>query len=99
VSELTRDLFAPHLGSVFRVQAGAATVDLTLAFVSELRSSPRAQAFSIEFRGPVTAALPQGEYRFEHPKIGAFQLFIVPVGRVDDELEYEAVFNRVLPMS
>ncbi len=99
MSTLARDLFASHVGSTFHVQAGAATVDLTLAFVSELRSSARTEAFSIEFRGPVTDTLPQGEYRFEHPEIGDFTLFVVPVGRVDHELEYEAVFNRVLPMS
>ena len=95
--ELSRNTFVPHVGTSFHVQAGTATVELTLAIVTEPRASPRAEAFSLEFRGPTSAALPQGEYPFRHADIGEFTLFIVPVGQVGAELEYEAVFNRVLP--
>ena len=95
--ELTHATFAPHVGSTFRVHADASEVELTLVEVSGLRSSPRAEVFSLEFHGPVDNPLPQGEYRFEHPDVGDFALFIVPVGRDVDAMQYEALFNRVLP--
>jgi hypothetical protein len=37
--------------------------------------------------------LPQATYRFEHETIGAFDLFIVPVGRTAQGVSYEAVFS------
>ena len=98
-AELNRDTFLPHVGSSFRVSTGNDVVELTLANVSAPRTSPRSEAFSIEFEGPSSAALAQAEYRFDHPVVGEFSLFIVPVGRDGDVLEYEAVFNRVLPRS
>jgi hypothetical protein len=98
--ELTRDTFAPHVGSSFLVHADdARRVELTLAQVSDVRTSARTEAFSLEFHGPAGAALPQAEYRFEHPVLGELALFIVPVGQQGGLLEYEAVFNRVLPRS
>ena len=36
-------------------------------------------------------------WRFEHPDIGVFALFIAPVGGDGNALQYEAVFNRLLP--
>ena len=98
-AELNRDTFLPHVGSSFRVSTGNDTVELTLVNVSELRTSPRSEAFSIEFHGPSSSSLAQAEYQFDHPVVGEFTLFIVPVGRDGDVLEYEAVFNRVLPRS
>jgi hypothetical protein len=95
--ELTQTTFAPHVGSLFRVLVGDGAVELTLADVSEVRSSPRAESFSLEFHGPAAAALPQAEYRIEHPVIGEFSLFIVPVGQERDVLQYEAIFNRSRP--
>jgi hypothetical protein len=95
--ELTQTTFAPHVGSSFRVQVGDRALELTLAEVSDVRLSPRVEVFSLEFDGPAATPLPQAEYQFDHPVIGEFALFIVPVGCDGDVLHYEAVFNRLLP--
>jgi uncharacterized protein DUF6916 len=95
--ELTQATFAPHVGSPFRVHVGDSELELTLVEVSDVRVSPRVEAFSLEFRGPAASPLPQAEYQFDHPVIGELALFIVPVGRDGDALEYEAVFNRLHP--
>jgi hypothetical protein len=42
----------------------------------------------------VTAPLwPQRIYRVEHDGMGTFDLFIVPVGRKNGGMEYEAIFT------
>ena len=96
INELTRDMFARQLNSQFRVErqdAGAVTLDLVEA--SEVRSASSTETFSIVFRGPTGAFLPQAIYQFHHDAIGAFELFIVPIRRDDQGFYYEAVFNRM----
>lgn len=56
-------------------------------------SSACPQPFSLVFRGPGDSPLPQGTYRFEHGGLGAFDLFIVPIGPDRVGLRYEAIFN------
>lgn len=51
-------------------------------------------AFSLLFSGEATRPLDQNTYRFAHPRIGRFEMFIVPVGRADGtHCYYEAVFD------
>jgi hypothetical protein len=49
--------------------------------------------FAIVFLGPPSPILPQRIYRFEHDGIGAIEIFIVPIGRDDDGVRYEAIFT------
>ena len=49
--------------------------------------------FALLFRGPREPILPQRIYRLEHDDIGAFDLFLVPVGVEPDGARYEAVFG------
>ena len=51
------------------------------------------QPFSIVFRGPGDVLLPQHTYRMEHPEIGDFELFLVPIGPDEKGLRYEAIFT------
>jgi hypothetical protein len=37
--------------------------------------------------------LPQRIYRLEHDELGALDLFLVPIGRDDSGVRYEAVFT------
>lgn len=87
--------FAPLVGEAFdlEVEPGA-TVEarLTEATGSDLPGAPRAP-FSLVFTGPADPALPQGSRRLEHPSLGAFELFLVPVGRDERGMHYEAVFG------
>ena len=94
------DQFAPHEGSDFIVGAPAEGI-LRLKLVRLTRhgihpGAPRPDPFSLEFVGPPEPVLPQAIYAFEHPAMGHFDLFIVPlgpIGRTDARMRYEAVFN------
>lgn len=59
-------------------------------------SGPRYQSFSLTFCSDTTNSLTQRTYRFQHDKIGSFDLFIVPIAAVAGTVHYEAVFNRLL---
>ena len=104
---LVRSTFLRRLGETFQVQLeSAGALAVRLVEVRDLRSGDargaKAQArthkensFSILFHGPSDRQLEQGTYHFEHPKLGEFPLFIVPVGPLTDEAYYEAIFNRL----
>lgn len=49
--------------------------------------------FSLIFSAP-HPVLPSGTYRFSHPKLGRFALFVSPVGRPAAGQRYEAVVNH-----
>jgi hypothetical protein len=53
------------------------------------------ESFSLLFLGPVDRLLPQRSYAFECEALGKFDLFIVPIGRDQSGVRYEAVFNRL----
>lgn len=56
------------------------------------------EKFSLLFRGPRQQPLPQGQHTFEHPNIGRFGMFTVPVlSRNKAHSYYEAIFNRPVP--
>jgi hypothetical protein len=98
LSTVTKETFAPHQGTIFRVRARGADVDLVLIEVRAGRSRPsrpgiRPEPFSLLFRGAMASPLTQGLYPLEHPQLPGLELFIVPVGRDTEGLHYEAVFN------
>jgi len=57
------------------------------------------ESFSLLFHGPQSQPLPQGTHSFEHPQLGTFELFIVPVAAESGRLHYQAVFNRLVQAS
>ncbi len=86
-----------NLATAFRITpVSTEPMELTLAQVSELRTSPGQEGFSIVFRGPVDRLLPQGIYTLTHDRLGAQEIFIVPVARDEQGISYEAVFNRLV---
>ena len=98
LNEMTYATFAALLHSRFRVQTGESTpVELELVEATTQQTGP-AQVqpgnFSLIFAGPQAAFLVQRTYLFEHEKLGAFHLFIVPIGKDQFGFRYEAVFNR-----
>ena len=74
-------------------------MDFELISVTELGESTGTeppdgrQPFSIVFRGPGDVLLPQRIYMIEHEEIGAFDLFLVPIGPDERGLRYEAIFT------
>src|SRR5690606_40939685 len=56
------------------------------------RDAPRAP-FSLVFRNASPLLFPQQIYRMRHPRLGALELFLVPVAQDRDGFLYHAVFN------
>ena len=100
--------FAQQVLSLFRVvlpQGGACEVQLFCAeltpitTLNEKRSADSGhERFRLVFRGQGAVILNQSTYRFQHAKLGEFDLFIVSIGAEEPQVRfYEAVFNRSVP--
>lgn len=103
---LVRSTFLQHVGETFYVRTESAPA--LIVQLAKVRDLPRAglnrmkapvnsdieNNFSILFRGPGSRSLEQGTYSFQHDGIGAFPLFVVPMGQEGDARYYEAIFNR-----
>ena len=90
---LRRASYAPLVGTDFRVHVpGRRTLRVKLVEARRLRGP--GEAFSLLFRGR-RADITGGIYRIDHPRLGAFDLFVSPVGRCVKGLELEAVVNRI----
>src|ERR1700741_893895 len=90
----TYESFAESLNSDFELHGDAAADRLKLVDVSERKLGGGQEQFSLTFRGPLDRPLKQSVFPVEHPTVGAFDLFLVPIKRDDEGLYYEAVFNR-----
>ncbi|MCA1633544.1 MAG: hypothetical protein LC802_07460 [Acidobacteria bacterium] len=91
----SQESFAENLNTKFRlpVQSGA---PLELELIEVAPGLPRegTERFSLVFRGALNLSLPQSTYRLEHERLGALDIFLVPIAREADGFRYEAVFNR-----
>lgn len=98
--------FTAYLGQDFRLHDRLSTVVVKLVKVTD-RSAVTSmrvarpgtvtgvECFSLTFSGPRTRALAQNTYQFDHPALGSFPLFIVPMGVSADGPHYEAAFYRL----
>ena len=98
VDELLRlNVFAPQEGSDFAVRRGDGRVALKLleAKASGGHGRGAGEQFALLFGGGLEQPLQQGTHEFEHPALGAFELFITPVVTSSPEVRlYEAVIHR-----
>jgi hypothetical protein len=93
-----RDAFFACLHTRFRLADDpAADFALELVEVTELKTAPQQQSFSVYFKAPANRYLPQQIYRLAHDRLGELDLFLVPVGRQEGAFLYEAAFNCLLP--
>jgi len=69
-------------------------LELKLVEVLPLRQGSHPDSFSLRFQGPRTPRLQQGLYPFQHPGLGALEIFLTPIARGDASTDYEAIFNR-----
>lgn len=77
----TAATFRPHLGSRFRLQRqGQRALDLELAGIESQPADGATDSFSLQFSAAKPVGLVQAAYRLEHTALGAFNLFVVPVG-------------------
>jgi hypothetical protein len=105
LERISLEKFAACCGAKFKVlspnstPAGLRLVEVT-PWQPSYPQTPGAEdganeKFSLLFQGVNGAVLNQDTYLFEHPGIGQFAMFIVPIGTMDTSHDYyEAVFNR-----
>ncbi|HEY1473316.1 MAG TPA: hypothetical protein VGF53_04460 [Pseudolabrys sp.] len=96
VELLTAAMFENKVGQAFVLEEpGAAPTELTLAEVKPLKNYANlARApFSLIFTTQGAAVLPQRMYELRHAALGTQAFFLVPVGKKDDVVSYQAIFN------
>jgi hypothetical protein len=89
--------FAGRVGQTFTATAdGGRALTLTLRVAEPLPAAPRAprqDPFRLEFTDATQDHVPQQTLAVEHPEIGPFPLFVVPLGPSPDGMLYEAIFS------
>lgn len=91
----THPNFLENLNSEFAVMNDGSDIRLTLVEVSERKHLSGHEQFSILFRGPTEETFGQGLFQLEHPSMGQFDVFMVPIRADGNGIYYEAVFNRL----
>lgn len=102
-----RETFEPYVGGVFKVKAGAKSVEMTLESVRD--TTPTAQGckitkkparpsegFALTFRSPEALTDLTTIYDVEHAALGKFALFMTRRDGPNGTYLYEAVFNHAL---
>ena len=100
LDKVTAEQFAQLVHTEFQVlleRDVKVALELTAVTVQSARNADF-EAFSLLFSGPADRPLGQQTYRFRHERLGAFDLFIVPVSAENNRRQYEAVFNRRAPL-
>ncbi len=97
-NKFTHEAFSGQLNKTFQLQLeGVEPIPLELIEVSELRATPKQEMFAIVFSAAGPDVLPQQIYSLENEAMGQLKLFLVPVGKGEqDSVFYEAVFNRMV---
>ncbi len=94
--------FTGQEGTTFQLAlASGVALEATLLQVASLKAKgpsgeelPRNRVpFSLLFRVPSPTQFAQSTYTLEHPVIGTFELFLVPIGREADGYRCEAIFT------
>jgi hypothetical protein len=84
------------VGQIFGLAYEGGVLELLLRRAESTGTSALAgerTGFSLEFLGPPGPLLPQRIYCLEHPRLGRLEIFLVPLGREDRGVRYEAVFG------
>lgn len=91
------ETFTPHLNSVFEVEVEPGTsLPFRLTQAERGPAHPKAAMFWLMFRGPAEPVLPQRTYHLKHAVLGEMDFFLVPVGRDENGVNYQAAFNRLI---
>jgi hypothetical protein len=90
--EMVLDDFSGRVGKMFNVHVAGQIVPLRLEALQELPGSKRpGGSFRLEFIGPLNPQLGQGVFPFLIDT-DQYAIFIVPLGRGERGVRYEAIF-------
>lgn len=102
-NKLSYEDFEPHVGSDFTIgdldggprDGGPRVLTLTEAKALKTRTDDPdvRMPFSLLFTAPGQDAIEQQIHRLRHEVMGEVEIFFVPIARVADGIQYEAVFN------
>ena len=98
--QLKKSGFEAVCHSVFTVSVptepnkDSARIELTLKVVESRPSPVGYEQFSLLFQGPPQPVLPQSIYRFAHERVGEVDLFMVPIDRNAQGIQYEVCVSR-----
>jgi len=96
IAHSTKATFEQYFNSVFQLRTGFSVVAVTLLKVDDLPAAKGGECFSLLFRGGGGPALRQNTYSIDHPALGTFMLFLVPVGADSNGAQgYLATINRL----
>jgi Domain of unknown function (DUF6916) len=93
---LTIDMFSNKVGQPFSLDvADAPAIAMTLTEVTPIVNYAKAARapFSLIFTTQGAAVLPQRMYELRHPALGPRAFFLVPIGKKQDTVSYQAIFN------
>lgn len=100
LDQVTREDFAQCLGQSFQIECDERAVDAELSTVTGLgfksaddKEHGKRESFTLMFHTPKNWRLPQRIYRLSHPRLGAVEMFLVPIGPDQKGMRLEAVFN------
>jgi hypothetical protein len=95
IDDISKQMFLETLKTRFAVRVEQSVVfELELTDLVDHGSTTKQEQFSLFFLAPTNAKPWQGIYNLEHPTLGKFDLFLVPVALDANGLQFEAVINR-----
>ncbi len=94
LTEVTVEKFTPHLNRTFRIAALTNALEAELIEASSFGEAPKGgrARFTLVFRGPVGAILPQGIYRVSSEGMEEMEIFLVTNGVDEAGTLYSASF-------
>lgn len=103
--QFKRETFQPYLHGIFRLSAGANSVEATLVSVRDCTPNPKqkvtkkarpSDSFALVFRADGKLTDLTSIYEVEHAALGRFPLFLTRRDGPQNKYFYEAVFNHAL---
>ena len=97
IADLHAADFKAVQGETFLVQVGDGQPLPVRLDVVRQHAAVQAQQewYALSFTGPKGQTFEQGSYLFAHPRLGRFELFVVPAMAVDHEERHIAIINRI----
>jgi hypothetical protein len=94
---MEREEFNEVLNTEFRIAVeNSEPLKLELFEITDGLCTETQEQFALHFRGPLEMPFPQAIRQLEHDTMGTLNLFLVPIGKNEQGMIYEAAFNRFI---